>query len=414
MPSTRPSLPPPPHALHADLLAGDRRAVARAMSLIERGAAGAADLRAAIAPQLGRAHVLGITGAPGAGKSTLVDALLGALLARGERVGVVAVDPSSPISGGALLGDRVRMDAHGEHPNVFIRSLASRGQLGGLSQATRGVVDVLDAAGFDTVIVETVGAGQSEVEVTRLADTCLVACPPGLGDDVQAIKAGILEIADLFVVTKADLPGARATARDLQQMLRVRAVAADAARPTEPGWQVAVVPVAASLGDGLDALIEKIDAHAQSAGRGRRLHAAHAGAGVEPMPRHGLQAARIGACSTWPGIEQVSDAEGHAIASLQLRAAHLDAEGRCERSVVFALADAAWTLAAKGRGLAPVAGVDLNIALDRMQHEGETLLARAAPASAPAPPGPAAAHRVEVFGGDGEAIARVAFRLAST
>lgn len=386
------------------------------MSLIERGAVGATELRAAIAPQLGRAHVLGITGAPGAGKSTLVNALLGALLARGERVGVVAVDPSSPISGGALLGDRVRMDAHGEHPNVFIRSLASRGHLGGLSRATRGVVDVLDAAGFDTVIVETVGAGQSEVEVTRIADTCLVACPPGLGDDVQAIKAGILEIADLFVVTKADLPGARATARDLQQMLRLRAIAADAAQATEPGWQVAVIPVAASIGDGLDALIERIDAHAQIAGRGRRLRARHAanGGGVDHMTRHGLQGTRFDAYSTRLDIEQGSDAEGTAIASLQLRGEHLDAEGRCERSVVFALADAAWVMATKGRGLAPVAGVEVNIAFERKPREGETLFARAAPASEPTRSDPAAAYRVDVFGGDGQAIARVGFKLAST
>ncbi|HYN59693.1 MAG TPA: methylmalonyl Co-A mutase-associated GTPase MeaB, partial [Rubrivivax sp.] len=190
-----------------DVLAGRRGAISRVLSQIERGERAPASVASMLAPHLGRAHVLGITGAPGAGKSTLVHALLGELLARGQRVAVVAVDPSSPITGGAVLGDRVRMGEHGAHADVFIRSMASRGHLGGLARTTAAMIDVLDAAGFDTVIVETVGAGQSEVEITLVADTRLVACPPGLGDNVQALKAGILEIADVLVVTKSDLPG---------------------------------------------------------------------------------------------------------------------------------------------------------------------------------------------------------------
>ena len=166
------------------LLAGDRRAVARTISQIEHGEVAPGTWSAALRSHLGRAHVLGITGAPGAGKSTLVHAMLGEMLARGRRIAVVAVDPSSPVSGGAVLGDRVRMGEHGAHPDVFIRSLATRGHLGGLSSSTEEIVDVLDAAGFDTIIIETVGAGQSEVEIMRVADTRIVACPPGLGDSV--------------------------------------------------------------------------------------------------------------------------------------------------------------------------------------------------------------------------------------
>jgi len=173
------------------LLAGERRVIARAISQIEHGELAPGVVSTALRSHLGRAHVLGITGAPGAGKSTLVHAMLGELLARGRRIAVVAVDPSSPVSGGAVLGDRVRMGEHGAHADVFIRSLATRGHLGGLSSSTEEIVDVLDAAGFDVIIIETVGAGQSEVEIMRVADTRIVACPPGLGDSVQAIKDAV-------------------------------------------------------------------------------------------------------------------------------------------------------------------------------------------------------------------------------
>ncbi len=251
-----------PHPVEAAILAGDRRSIARAISAIENDGADAGAIVRAIAPHLGHAHVLGITGAPGAGKSTLINALLGALLARGQRVAVVAVDPSSPITGGAVLGDRVRMGEHGAHENVFIRSLAARGHLGGMSRTTARIVDVLDAAAFDTIIVETVGAGQSEVEIARLADTRMVVCPPGLGDSVQAIKAGILEIADVLVVSKGDLPAAAGTVRDLEEMLRLR----------RPGAvSVAVVKTAATLGEGISAVVDAVIAHAAQSGRGRRL-----------------------------------------------------------------------------------------------------------------------------------------------
>ena len=256
----------PDHPLLAPLFAGERRAIARAISAVENDAPGAQAIAAGIAPRLGRAQVIGITGAPGAGKSTLINALLRELIARGKCIGVVAVDPSSPLTGGAVLGDRVRMGEHGAHERVFIRSIASRGHLGGVSRTTRRIVDVLDAAGFDVVIVETVGAGQSEVEIIEIADTRVVVCPPGLGDDVQAIKAGILEIADLLVVNKADLPGAEITVRELKEMLRLRA-----ARHAN----VAVLRTCATRGDGIAALVDQAFAHAAAAGVGRRLAQRH-------------------------------------------------------------------------------------------------------------------------------------------
>jgi LAO/AO transport system kinase len=197
---------------------GERRAIARAITAVENDLARAQSVRDALAPHLGRAHVVGITGPAGAGKSTLVNALLGEFLARGHTVAVVAVDPSSPFTGGAVLGDRIRMAEHQANERVFIRSLAARGHAGGLSRATAPVIDVLDAAGFDLILVETVGAGQSDVAIARLARTRIVVYPPGLGDEIQALKAGMLEIADILVVNKADLPGADRTARDLLAM----------------------------------------------------------------------------------------------------------------------------------------------------------------------------------------------------
>ena len=254
----------PHHPLLAALLAGERRALARAISAVEHNAPAAGAIAAGIAPRLGRAHVIGITGAPGAGKSTLINALLGELLRRGLRIGVVAVDPSSPLTGGAVLGDRVRMGEHGADERVFIRSVASRGHLGGVSRSTGAIVDLLDAAAFDVVIVETVGAGQSEVEIIGIADTRIVVCPPGLGDSVQAIKAGILEIADILVVNKADLPAAETTAHDLAEMLRLR---------TQGRGGVAILRTIATEGEGMAALADAAHAHAAAAGVGRRLGA---------------------------------------------------------------------------------------------------------------------------------------------
>ena len=360
---------PPP--LPAGLLDGERGAVARAISRIERGHG---ELAPALAPHLGRAHVVGITGAPGAGKSTLIEALLGELIARGARIGVVAVDPSSPISGGALLGDRVRMGAHGAHERVFIRSLASRGHLGGLSRCTAQVVDVLDAAGFDTVIVETVGAGQSEVEIMRVADTRIVACPPGLGDEVQAIKAGILEIADLLVVTKGDLPGASAAARELRDMLHLRPA------PAPGDWAVQVLTVSAAAGTpaaGVAALADAIAAHARAAGRGRRLQARHEASTAADQVVARVQA--LAAADPFLHLLGVSCTDAgarHATVSLALAEQHMNFNGNCHGGVIFTLADTAFGLAANGRGRVAV-GIDTHMTFQRAAHLGETLVAHA-------------------------------------
>ncbi len=259
----------------AEILAGERRALARAMSAVENETAAGKALLRELQPHLGRARVLGVTGPPGAGKSTLVSALIGAWLARGASVGVVAVDPSSPFTGGAILGDRIRMGAHQADERVFIRSLASRGHGGGLSRTAARVIDLLDAAGYAQIIVETVGAGQSEVEVAEVADTRVVVCPPGLGDEVQALKAGILEIADILVVNKADLPHADRTERELLAMLSLRHY---------DTWTPRVVRTVATSGEGVSELAELIERHALSCasqrrsrgGRVRRLIAASA------------------------------------------------------------------------------------------------------------------------------------------
>jgi LAO/AO transport system kinase len=228
---------------------GDPLAIARAITAIENATALGAELGLAVRGRGAQCRTLGVTGPPGAGKSSLVSALIPIFLERYPRIGVLTVDPSSPISGGAVLGDRVRMAAHSRNPNVFIRSLATRGHLGGVTRATRGVIDVLGAAVFDLVIVETVGTGQSEVEVAGLTDVKLVVCPPGLGDDMQAIKAGVLEVADLLVVNKADLPDADRTAGHLRAMLHYRGH--DETR--------SVLLASTVTGDGLTALVEAID-----------------------------------------------------------------------------------------------------------------------------------------------------------
>jgi len=203
----------------ARVKAGDRRALARLITLLENRDPKAMKAVAELYPDTGRAWLLGITGPPGAGKSSLVDMLVTAIRRAGLTVGVVAIDPSSPFSGGAILGDRIRMKSHAADAGVFIRSMSSRGHLGGLSLATKAACRVLDAAGFDVIIVETVGVGQSEVEIAQAADTTLLVMPPNLGDGIQAIKAGIMEVPDLFVVNKADLPGAQAAANEIRGAL---------------------------------------------------------------------------------------------------------------------------------------------------------------------------------------------------
>ncbi|MFI9270362.1 methylmalonyl Co-A mutase-associated GTPase MeaB [Kitasatospora sp. NPDC052896] len=235
--------------------AGRPRAVARLISLVENDAPQLREAMAALAPYTGHAYTVGLTGSPGVGKSTSTSALVAAYRRVGKRVAVLAVDPSSPFSGGALLGDRVRMQDHATDPDVFIRSMATRGHLGGLSWAAPQALRVLDAAGCDVILVETVGVGQSEVEVAAQADTTVVLLAPGMGDGIQAAKAGILEIGDVFVVNKADRDGADATARELSHMLGL-------GEAREPGdWRPPIVKTVAARGEGVDELVEALEKH---------------------------------------------------------------------------------------------------------------------------------------------------------
>jgi LAO/AO transport system kinase len=235
---------------------GDHRALARLVSLVENRSPQLRQVMRLITPLAGGARVIGLTGAPGVGKSTVTAALVGAYRRLGQRVGVLAVDPTSPFSGGALLGDRVRMQDHATDSEVYIRSMASRGRLGGLAWATPQALRILDAAGFDVIMIETVGVGQAEVEIAALADSTLVVVAPGMGDAVQAAKAGILEIADIFVVNKSDRPGAQETVRDLRTMLAMADRAAGE-------WKPPIVSAAAATGEGIEDLTASLDAHAR-------------------------------------------------------------------------------------------------------------------------------------------------------
>jgi LAO/AO transport system kinase len=234
------------------ILKGNPRAIARAMSLIENQDPQARDILKALYPQTGQALVIGVTGAPGSGKSTLVDKLTQEFRRQGKTIGIVAVDPTSPFSGGAILADRVRMSAHYTDEGVFIRSMATRGQLGGLSKTAGQIVSVLDAAGKNIILLETVGVGQDEVEVVKVADVSLVVLVPGMGDDVQAFKAGIMEIGDIFVLNKADHPRVERAERELQAALSL-AVRSD-------GWSPLTARTVATEGEGIQGLIDHIEA----------------------------------------------------------------------------------------------------------------------------------------------------------
>jgi len=244
----------PASVLVTAAVSGDPRALARLISRVENGSPELRDVMRLIAPQTGQAWVIGLTGAPGVGKSTITAALVKAYRGQGLRVGVLAVDPTSPFSGGALLGDRVRMQDHATDSGVFIRSMASRGHLGGLSWAVPQALRILDAAGFDVVMIETVGVGQVEVAIASLADSTLVIVAPGMGDAIQAAKAGILEIADIFVVNKSDRPGAQEAIRDLRTMLAMGTYGPDA-------WKPPIVAVTAVTGSGIDDLVARLEAH---------------------------------------------------------------------------------------------------------------------------------------------------------
>ncbi len=318
------------------VLSGDLRAAARLMrDLDDRLPEAEAALRA-LFPRTGRAYVVGLTGAPGAGKSSLTDRLISLYRKAGKSVGVVAVDPTSPFSGGAILGDRIRMQDHALDPGVFIRSLATRGHLGGLSRSTSDVVQVLDAMGKDVVIVETVGVGQDEIEVASLAHTVVVVAVPGLGDDVQAIKAGVLEIADVFAVNKADREGSDRTVKDLQMMLELRRSTATRAvvdhdslhrmtrtgaeDPHEAGWwEPPIVKTIATRNEGIADLAEAVErhrAHLEATGERRRREVARARAAFLSLLRDRLMQG---------ALARLAEEEGH-IDDVAARIAARDAD----------------------------------------------------------------------------------------
>ncbi|MCI0497912.1 MAG: methylmalonyl Co-A mutase-associated GTPase MeaB [Thermoplasmata archaeon] len=260
-------------AMVEGVLAGDVRCVARAISVVENGGAGRREVVRLLHPSSGRAHIVGVTGPPGVGKSTLVDGMIAHYRASGHRVGAVAVDPTSPFTGGAILGDRIRMVGHSTDAGVFVRSMGSRGSLGGLASATADVVTVLDAAGFDVVIVETVGAGQAEVDIVTASHTTVVVEVPGLGDDVQVLKAGVMEIGDVFAVNKADMPDADRLVVQIESVLRLKG---------SGGW---VPPVVKTIGHDRASLVGLMDAISR--------HRAHGGGAVLMERRRGMAGHRI-------------------------------------------------------------------------------------------------------------------------
>jgi len=379
-----------PVTLAERIRGGDRRALARAITAVENETAEAASIRAALAAHLGHAQVTGITGPPGAGKSTLVNALVKVLVGYGRRVAVIAVDPSSPLSGGAVLGDRVRMGEMQGHDAVFIRSLAARGHLGGLSRTAAQIIDVLDGAGFDDVLVETVGAGQSEVEVAKVAAHRLVVCPPGLGDDVQAIKAGILEIADAFVVNKADLPEAARTERELQAMLALRTGAAADVQPP-------VLKTVATNGEGVAALADWLIARGRQAGP-------RAARGSPPTSDAAALLERLIARDAFArhlGLELLEAGEGTATVAMRVRPEHINFWDSCHGGAIFSLADTALGLACNSYG-SVAALIDSHMTFSVAVKAGERLIARAEEISRTRKLG---VYRMEVRRADGVLVA---------
>jgi LAO/AO transport system kinase len=277
---------------------GDARGVARLISLVERGAPELPEIAAALGEAAQRAHVIGLTGSPGVGKSTTTNELVAAYRRAGKRVGVLAIDPSSPFTGGAILGDRIRMQDHATDPGVYIRSMSSRGHLGGLASATPAAARVLAGIGCDVVFVETVGVGQAEVEIASLADTTLVLLAPGMGDAIQAVKAGILEIADVFVINKADRDGADATYRDIQGMIALGERGAGQ-------WRPRVVRAIATRGEGIDDVITALTEHLsylESSGELRTRRTERAAAEIEAIVLATLRT-RIGSLRSGAGSQ---------------------------------------------------------------------------------------------------------------
>jgi len=294
-------------AIAERVLSGDKRAIARAISAVEDGSSDAGELLRDLFPHTGQALTVGITGAPGAGKSTLVDRLAAAYRRGGEQIGIVAVDPSSPFTGGAILGDRIRMQNMATDPGIFIRSMASRGHLGGLARATVDAVAILDAAGYDKVIIETVGVGQDEIDIVRTADVTVVVLVPGMGDGVQAMKAGIMEIGDIFVINKADRDGVLRTERELELLLSISERA--------DGWVPPIVKTVATEDSGLDTLATRISEYSNfltNSGSGRDRHRANiAQHRIIEMLRERLLRAALDRAVTADELKEMSESVAH-------------------------------------------------------------------------------------------------------